>query len=140
MADRYYNHGDHHHDSEEGISRSMVVSSVIGAITISAPLLGMMGFSLLASSTLLLVSSPLLLLFSPLILGAAFVILGAITGFVVASATAVVGIAAVSWVAREAKLKFRDMRKVWNNSSTSPRMKGKELDYLDGHFATTSKA
>ncbi|MED6189290.1 hypothetical protein PIB30_094501 [Stylosanthes scabra] len=136
MADRYYNHGDH--DSEQGISRSMVVSSVIGAITISAPLLGMMGFSLLASSTLLLVSSPLLLLFSPLILGAAFVILGAITGFAVASASAVVGIAAVSWVAREARLKYKDMKKVGNNPS--PRMKGKELDYLDAHFATTSKA
>ncbi|KAL4395835.1 P24 oleosin [Arachis duranensis] len=137
MADRYHNHS--HQDSSERISRSMVVTSVIGAIAIGAPLLGMMGFGLLASSTLLLVSSPLLLLFSPVILGATFVILGAVAGFSVASVMAVVGIAAVSWVVREARLKFRDMRKVVGNDP-SPRMKGKELDYFDSHLATTSNA
>ncbi|KAL4343146.1 hypothetical protein HN51_061443 [Arachis hypogaea] len=137
MAERYHNHS--HQDSSERISRSMVVTSVIGAIAVGAPLLGMMGFGLLASSTLLLVSSPLLLLFSPVILGATFVILGAVAGFSVASVMAVVGIAAVSWVVREARLKFRDMKKVVGNNP-SPRMKGKELDYFDSHLATTSNA
>lgn len=87
--------GGHRHTS----GKTVLYASLAG-VAIGGPLLGMMGFSFLATMTLLLVTSPLLILFSPLIFGAACVVGFALLGFAMAGAMAIAGISIVSWVFR----------------------------------------
>lgn len=65
--------------------------------------MGMMGFSFVASVTLLLVTSPLLLLFSPLLFCAALLLVGAVAGFSAATAMAMTGMSTLGWVFREVR-------------------------------------
>ncbi|KAL6203643.1 hypothetical protein ACLB2K_027343 [Fragaria x ananassa] len=78
----------------------VVVASVTG-LAIGGSLLGLMGFSFLASLTLLLFSSPLLLIFSPLLLFAAFVFVGSLVGFAAAATMALIGMSALGWIYQE---------------------------------------
>ncbi|CAI9755054.1 unnamed protein product [Fraxinus pennsylvanica] len=87
--------------------RTVLYASLAGVATVG-PLLGMMGFSFLATMTLLLVTSPLLFLFSPLIFGAACVVGFALLGFSMAGVMAIAGLSIVSWVFRS----FTDRRAV----------------------------
>ncbi|PKI54691.1 hypothetical protein CRG98_024891 [Punica granatum] len=75
-----------------------VLGGILVGLAVGGPLFGMMGFSFLASTTLLLVSSPLLLLFSPLLLSAALVLAGALAGFGAAALMAVAGMSTLGWV------------------------------------------
>ncbi|EHA8592194.1 oleosin S1-2 [Cocos nucifera] len=77
--------------SANRIGSTTIIYATLSGLAIGGPLLGMMGFTLLASLTLLLVASPLLLLFSPIILPAAFVVAASVAGFSFAAAMAVVG-------------------------------------------------
>ncbi|CAA6670121.1 unnamed protein product [Spirodela intermedia] len=58
----------------------------------------MMGFTLMASLTLLLVASPLLLLFSPLLFSAGFLLAASTVCFAAASAMALAGASAFAWL------------------------------------------
>lgn len=78
----------------------MLCASLTG-MAIGGPLLGMTGFSFLASVTLLLVSSPLLLLFSPLLFCAALLLVGAVAAFSAAAAMAMTGVSTLWWAFRE---------------------------------------
>ncbi|KAJ7963493.1 Oleosin [Quillaja saponaria] len=99
MADYQQGYGD-----ETGRCSGMtVLCASLAGIAIGGPLLGMIGFSLLASATLLLVSSPLLLLFSPLLLGAASVLVGAMAGFAMAVALGLAGVSTFGWIVREVR-------------------------------------
>ncbi|KAM3302663.1 oleosin S1-2 [Capsicum chacoense] len=63
------------------VDKKTVIFATVAGIAIGGPILGLMGFSLLSSLTLLVVTSPLLLLFSPLLLGAASVLAVTLAGF-----------------------------------------------------------
>ncbi|XP_031280317.1 oleosin 5-like [Pistacia vera] len=78
-----------------------MVSATVAGAALGGPLLGVMGFSFLATLTLVLVTSPLLLIFSPLLLCAAFLLAGALTGFALAAAMAFAGLCALSWSSKE---------------------------------------
>ncbi|KAL2455724.1 Oleosin 5 [Forsythia ovata] len=81
-------------------SGKTVLFASLAGVAIGGPLLGMMGFSFLATLTLLLITSPLLILFSPLIFSAACVVGFAFLGFAVAAAMAIAGMSTVTWVYR----------------------------------------
>ncbi|XP_039012230.1 oleosin S1-2-like [Hibiscus syriacus] len=80
--------------------RSMMLAAIVG-VALTAPLLGMMGFSFLAASTLLFISSPLLLLFSPLLLFVGLVFMVALAGFAIAATMGFAGVSALVWMYRE---------------------------------------
>ncbi|KAK8591684.1 hypothetical protein V6N13_031720 [Hibiscus sabdariffa] len=80
--------------------RSMILAAVAG-VALTAPLLGMMGFSFLATLTLLFISLPLLLLFSPLLLFVGLVFMVALAGFAIAATMAFAGVSALAWIYRE---------------------------------------
>ncbi|KAK8490549.1 hypothetical protein V6N11_055776 [Hibiscus sabdariffa] len=86
--------------------RSMILAAVAG-VALTAPLLGMMGFSFLATLTLLFISLPLLLLFSPLLLFVGLVFMVALAGFAIAATMAFAGVSALAWIYRE----IRDFRR-----------------------------
>nr|XP_010912194.1 oleosin S1-2 [Elaeis guineensis] len=86
--------------SAKRISSTTILYATLSGLAIGGLLLGMMGFTLIASLTLLLVASPLLLLFSPIILPAAFVVAASMAGFSFAAAMAVVGVSALNNVRR----------------------------------------
>ncbi|XP_006346093.1 uncharacterized protein [Solanum tuberosum] len=73
-------------------TRKTKIWATIAGIAIEAPILGLMGFSLLSSIILLVVTSPLLVIFSPLLIGAAAVFGVAMAGFGVAGVTAGLGL------------------------------------------------
>ncbi|XVF70964.1 hypothetical protein PTKIN_Ptkin11bG0204600 [Pterospermum kingtungense] len=80
--------------------RSMVCAS-LACIAVTAPLLGMMGFSFLATLILLVITLPLLLIFSPLLLFVGLVFAGVLTGFALAATMALAGVSVLSWMYRE---------------------------------------
>uniref|UniRef100_A0A7N0TZV8 Oleosin n=1 Tax=Kalanchoe fedtschenkoi TaxID=63787 RepID=A0A7N0TZV8_KALFE len=80
-----------------GLTTSSALYAILAGLAISAPLLGMMGFSFLASATLLIVTSPLLIIFSPLLFLAGAVVTLSLVGFAVAVGMAVAGMSAVGW-------------------------------------------
>ncbi|KAK8542583.1 hypothetical protein V6N12_015175 [Hibiscus sabdariffa] len=80
--------------------RSMILAAMAG-VALTAPLLGMMGFSFLATLTLLFISLPLLLLFSPLLLFVGLVFMVALAGFAIAATMAFAGVSALAWIYRE---------------------------------------
>ncbi|KAE8098918.1 hypothetical protein FH972_016945 [Carpinus fangiana] len=88
------------HQQEHVSGRSVLCASVAG-MAIGGPLLGMTGFSFIASVALLLISSPLLLLFSPLLFCAALLLVGAVAGFSAAAAIAMAAASTLRWVFRE---------------------------------------
>ncbi|KAG8365190.1 hypothetical protein BUALT_Bualt18G0078600 [Buddleja alternifolia] len=79
--------------------KTVILASVAGAI-IGGPLIALMGFSFVATMTILLVTSPLFILFSPLLFGAAFLFTLEMLGFAAAGAMAVAGVSMVARVAR----------------------------------------
>ena len=80
-----------------------VVMASATSVALGGPLLGMMGFTIMASLALLLFSSPFLLLFSPLLLFALFVICTATLGFAAAAAMAVTAAAIFAWLITAAR-------------------------------------
>ncbi|KAL9441907.1 hypothetical protein AB3S75_020414 [Citrus x aurantiifolia] len=86
--------------------KSMLCASLAGA-AIGGPLFGMMGFSFLATVTLLLISSPVLLIFSPLLVSAVFVLVRALTGFTAAIAMGIAGVFTLAWICREVRMHIR---------------------------------
>lgn len=86
--------------------KSMLCASLAG-VAIGGPLFGMMGFSFLATVTLLLISSPVLLIFSPLLVSAVFVLVGALTGFTAAIAMGIAGVFTLAWICREVRMHIR---------------------------------
>ncbi|XP_068339198.1 major oleosin NAP-II-like [Pyrus communis] len=78
----------------------MLVAAFTG-LAIGGSLVGLMGFSFLASVTLLVLSSPLLVIFSPLLFFAGFVFVGALVGFTVAAAMALAGMTTLGWIFQE---------------------------------------
>ncbi|OMP06972.1 Oleosin [Corchorus olitorius] len=93
------------YEQQKVSGRSMVWASVAG-VAVTAPLLGMMGFSFLATVTLLVVSSPLLLIMSPLLVGVGLVFGFALVGFGVAAAMALAGVSTLAWMYREVRSGF----------------------------------
>ncbi|XWS27677.1 hypothetical protein CRYUN_Cryun25bG0001900 [Craigia yunnanensis] len=94
MAEDHKQQGENHNVS----GRSMVCALLAG-MAVTAPLPGMMGFSFLATVTLLVISSPLLLIFSPFLLCVGLVFAGVLTGFTVATAMALAS--TLAWMYRE---------------------------------------
>lgn len=86
-----------------GVSGKSMVWASLAGVAIGGPLLGMMGFSFLATVTLVVTSSPVLLIFSPLLLGTVFVFAGALTGFTAAMGMAVAGFLSLSWIYRQVR-------------------------------------
>ncbi|XP_061337571.1 oleosin S1-2 [Gastrolobium bilobum] len=129
MAD-YYEKGPLGRQSRQ-VSRTTVVSASLAAIAIGGPLLGMMGFTFLASTTLLLVCFPLLVLFSPLLLSAAFLLVATLSGFAVAIAMALTGLSMLGWIIRETRLRFGALSNVGDSGHIMKGTKG-------GYFATTT--
>lgn len=84
----------------------MLCASLTG-VAIGGPLFGMIGFSFLATATLLLISSPALLIFSPLLLSAVFVLAGVLTGFTAAIAMGIAGVFPLAWIYREVRMHKR---------------------------------
>ncbi|MBA0573800.1 hypothetical protein Golob_001057 [Gossypium lobatum] len=78
-----------------------VMLAALAGMALAAPLLGMMGFSFLATLTLLFITSPLLLIFSPLLLFAGLVLMGALVGFAIAATMAFAGVSTLAWMYRE---------------------------------------
>lgn len=70
----------------------------LASVALGGPLLGMMGFTLMASLTLLLVASPLLLFFSPLLFSAGFLLAASTVSFAAAAAMALAGASAFAWL------------------------------------------
>ncbi|XP_049342716.1 oleosin 16.4 kDa [Solanum verrucosum] len=81
-------------------TRKTKIWATIAGIAIEVPILGLMGFSFLASIILLVVTSPLLVIFSPLLIGAAAVFGVAMAGFGVAGVTAGLGLSSFVLVYR----------------------------------------
>lgn len=86
---------------QEHVSGRSVLCASVAGMAIGGPLLGMSGFSFIASVALLLITSPLLLLFSPLLFCAALLLVGALAGFSAAAAIAMAGVSTLGWVFRE---------------------------------------
>ncbi|KAM1055436.1 hypothetical protein ACFX13_029661 [Malus domestica] len=82
-------------------SGTKVLLAAFTGLAIGGPLVGLMGFSFLASVTLLVLSSPLLLIFIPLLFFAGFVFVGALAGFAVAAALAFAGMTTLGWIFQE---------------------------------------
>ncbi|KAM3396441.1 oleosin S1-2 [Capsicum galapagoense] len=82
------------------VDKKTVIFATVAGIAIGGPILGLMGFSLLSSLTLLVVTSPLLLLFSPLLLGAASVLAVTLAGFVMAGIMGALGLSSFVLVYR----------------------------------------
>lgn len=78
-----------------------VMLAALAGMALAAPLLGMMGFSFLATLTLLFITSPLLLIFSPLLLFTGLVLMGALVGFGIAATMAFAGVSTLAWMYRE---------------------------------------
>lgn len=87
-------------DAEHQISGSTLLYAAIASVVIGGPLLGMMGFTLLATTTLALVAAPLMLLFSPVIVPAAIVLVGTVVAFGIAVVMAFIGLAMLTWAFR----------------------------------------
>ncbi|KAE8679183.1 Seed imbibition 1 [Hibiscus syriacus] len=85
---------------QQQTGRSMILAAVAGVV-LAAPLLGMMGLSFLAASTLLFISLPLLILFSPLLLFVGLVFMVALVGFAIAATAALAGVSTLAWMYRE---------------------------------------
>ncbi|KAH0980693.1 hypothetical protein GBA52_007870 [Prunus armeniaca] len=73
----------------------------MGCLEIGVSLVFLMGFSFLASVTLLVLSSPLRLIFIPLLFFTGFVFVGAMTGFAMARAMALTGMSTLGWIFQE---------------------------------------
>ncbi|KAL4185879.1 hypothetical protein AMTRI_Chr10g8030 [Amborella trichopoda] len=84
-------------------SGSSVLSSSMAALVIGGPLLGMSGFSFLASMTILIISSPLFLIFSPLLLPVAFVLGCSMVAFAAAGLMGMAGFCAITCVFRSVR-------------------------------------
>ncbi|XP_059664614.1 oleosin Ara h 10.0101-like [Cornus florida] len=93
-------------ETQRQVSGTTVLYSSLAGVAVGGPLLVMMGFSFLATVTLLLVTSPLLISFSPLLFFAAFVLVSIMAGFATTAATALVGISSFVWIFRS----FRGIR------------------------------
>ncbi|KAK3200080.1 hypothetical protein Dsin_023495 [Dipteronia sinensis] len=106
MADPYPYHRSSNgqqlttHDQGGATSKSVVWASLAG-VAVGGPLFGMLGFSFLATLTLLLICFPLMLIFSPLLLCVSLLFVGALAGFAAAGATAVAGVSTLAWSYRE---------------------------------------
>ncbi|KAI9185220.1 hypothetical protein LWI28_005403 [Acer negundo] len=81
-------------------SKSVVCASLAG-VAVGGPLFGLLGFSFLATLTLLLICFPLILLFSPLLLCVSLLFVGALAGFAAAGAMAVAGVSMLAWSYKE---------------------------------------
>ncbi|XP_031481251.1 oleosin H1-like [Nymphaea colorata] len=99
---------------------SSMLLATMASVAIVFPLLGMMGFSLFASLTILLLASPLSLLFSPVLLPAAIVLAGAVVAFSFAALLAVAGLSAFAWIYRSFKKRLSSAR---SPSSEKPQIK-----------------
>ena len=86
--------------AEHHISGSTVLFATIASLVIDGPLLGMMGFALLATTTLVLVAAPLMLFFSPVIVPAGLVLAASMVGFGVTVSSALVGLSVLMWAFR----------------------------------------
>lgn len=87
-------------DGLHNISGRTVLYAIIAGLVISGPLLGMMGFALLATTTLALLAALPMLLFSPIIVPAGLVLAGSMVAFGVAVGMAFVGLSALTWAFR----------------------------------------
>lgn len=92
-------HGGYHQQQQQVSGETVVFASLAG-LAIGGPLLAMMGFTFVATITLLLVSSPLLIIFSPLLFFACFVFAAALAGFAAAGAMSMVGLSTIRWIFR----------------------------------------
>ncbi|KAK1583955.1 hypothetical protein Q3G72_028584 [Acer saccharum] len=84
-----------------GVTGKSVVCASLAGVAVCGPLFGMLGFSFLATLTLLLICFPLMLLFSPLLLCVSLLFFGALVGFAAAVAMAVAGVSTLAWSYRE---------------------------------------
>lgn len=82
------------------ISGKTVILASAAGLALGGPFLALMGFSFIASLTLLLVTSPLLIIFSPLMFGAGCIFALAMAGFAVAAAMAFVGLSSIALIFR----------------------------------------
>ncbi|KAK2640053.1 hypothetical protein Ddye_027848 [Dipteronia dyeriana] len=82
-----------------GVTGKSVVYKTLGCGG-GGPFFGMLGFSLLATLTLL-VCFPFMLLFSPLLLCVSLLFVGALAGFSTVGTMAVAGVSTLSWSYRE---------------------------------------
>ncbi|KAI4307801.1 hypothetical protein L6164_030944 [Bauhinia variegata] len=102
----YYEHEGYGGGKYRPVSGTTVLCASLAGVAIGGPLLGMMGFSFLASVTLLIVASPLLLLSSPLLLAAGFLFAGVLIGFAVAAVMALTALSTLGWITREIRERF----------------------------------
>ncbi|XP_038995791.1 oleosin S1-2-like [Hibiscus syriacus] len=103
---------------QQQTGRSMMLAAMAG-VALTAPLLGMMGFGFLATSTLLFISLPLLLLFSPLLLFVGLVFTVALAGFAIAATMAFAGVSALVWMYREIR---RDSLGAGSSEAFAPKL------------------
>ena len=118
----------------QNVSGKTVLYASLAGVAVAGPLLGMMGFTFLATLTLLLITSPLLIIFSPLLLFAAFVVGVAVVGIAAAVTMAAAGVSAFAW-------SFRSFREGgWTESGEKVKEKGKEwAGYLMGVTSGSDK-
>ncbi|XWS51674.1 hypothetical protein CRYUN_Cryun11dG0003600 [Craigia yunnanensis] len=96
MTEGHQQQGEH-----QNVSGGPMVCASLAGMAVTAALLGMMGFSFLATLILLVIISPLLLMFSPLLLCVGLVFAGVLAGFAVAAAMALAGVSSLAWIYRE---------------------------------------
>lgn len=82
------------------VSGTTLILALVAAVVAGGPVLGMTGFSFLATLALLLVASPFLITFSPVVFGAACVLGFALAGFGAAAAMASASMYTFSWAFR----------------------------------------
>lgn len=102
MAERYhYQVMDRDRHEMSGKTRRVILMASFAGAVMGGPLLVMMGFSFLASLTLLLVTSPLLIIFSPILFGAGCIFAFAMAGFALAACLGLAGLLSISWVFKD---------------------------------------
>ncbi|XP_027368618.1 oleosin S1-2 [Abrus precatorius] len=117
------------------LSIMTVLSASVAAIAIGGPMLAMMGFSFLVSTTLLVVCSPLFLLFSPLLVGVGLVFVGTLVGFALATVMALTGLSIFGWLTREIRVRIGGLSKLREQPHIMKRKRG---DYWTDNFATNT--
>lgn len=89
------------HEMSGKTRRVMILMASFAGVVMGGPLLVMMGFSFLASLTLLLVTSPLLIIFSPILFGAGCIFAFAMAGFALAACLGLAGLLSIAWVFKD---------------------------------------
>ncbi|KAK2640054.1 hypothetical protein Ddye_027849 [Dipteronia dyeriana] len=108
MADPYPHHRNSngqqlttHGHGHSGVTGKSAVCASLAGVAVGGPLFGMLGFSFLATLTLLLICFPLMLIFSPLLLCVSLLFVGTLAGFAAAGAMAVAGVSTLAWSYKE---------------------------------------